>query len=142
MVEYGRVERIFADPQHPYTRGLIECVIPLGGVAGLRTISGEVPDLGNPPAGCRFHPRCPRATDRCRVEAPPPEPRDGGFVRCWHPGPDGATPATTVGDPALRRTDSGLHAADFATATGAAHAGIRVASARKSFPVRGGAFGG
>ena len=36
MVEYGQVERIFADPQHPYTRGLIECVIPLGGSAGLR----------------------------------------------------------------------------------------------------------
>jgi ABC-type dipeptide/oligopeptide/nickel transport system ATPase component len=42
MVEYGRVERIFADPQHPYTRGLIECVIPLGGEAALRTIGGEV----------------------------------------------------------------------------------------------------
>jgi oligopeptide/dipeptide ABC transporter ATP-binding protein len=135
MVEYGRVERIFADPQHPYTRGLIECVIPLGGDAALRTISGEVPDLGNPPPGCRFHPRCPRATERCRVEMPPAESRDGGFVRCWHPGASGGTPATTVGERALRR-EQPLSRGD------AAHAGIRVTSARKSFPVRGGAFGG
>jgi oligopeptide/dipeptide ABC transporter ATP-binding protein len=52
MVEYGRVERIFADPQHPYTRGLIECVIPLGGEAALRTIGGEVPDLRR--SACRM----------------------------------------------------------------------------------------
>ena len=67
MVEHGRVERIFADPQHPYTHGLIECVIPLGGDAALRTIGGEVPDLARSRRpGCRFHPRCPRATERCR----------------------------------------------------------------------------
>jgi len=137
MVEYGRVERIFADPQHPYTRGLIECVIPLGGGAGLRTISGEVPDLANPPPGCRFHPRCPRATERCRVEMPPAEPSDGGFVRCWHPGAAGGTPATLVDAPALRREEI-----ESASRGGARHPGIRVSSARKTFPVRGGAFGG
>ena len=135
MVEYGPVERIFADPQHPYTRGLIECVIPLGGSAGLRTISGEVPDLGNPPSGCRFHPRCPRATDRCRAEMPPAEARAGGFVRCWHAGAAGGTPATTVTEPALRRWESPVPG-------DGRHAGVRVASARKTFPVRGGAFGG
>ena len=135
VVEYGSVGRIFAAAQHPYTRGLIECVIPLGGSAGLRTISGEVPDLGNPPSGCQFHPRCPRATERCRDEMPPAEPYDGGFVRCWHPGAAGRTPATAVGDPAFERwasPDQGR----------AKHSGIRVTSARKTFPVRGGAFGG
>ena len=135
MIEYGPVERIFADPRHPYTRGLIECVIPLGGEARLRTISGEVPDLGNPPSGCRFHPRCPRTTERCRVEMPPAEPRDDGFVRCWHPGAAGGTPATMVGEPALQRWKS-------PEAGEAKRAGVRVTSARKTFPVRGGAFGG
>jgi oligopeptide/dipeptide ABC transporter ATP-binding protein len=133
MVEYGRVERIFADPQHPYTRGLIECVIPLGGEAALRTIGGEVPDLGDPPSGCRFHPRCPRATERCRIEMPPPEPRAEGFVRCWHPGALGGSPATAVSDPALQRA---------APRADQEQAGVSVSAVRKTFPVRGGAFGG
>ncbi len=135
LVEYGRVERIFADPQHPYTLGLIECVIPLGGDAALRTIEGEVPDLGDPPAGCRFHRRCPRATARCRTAMPPPEPRDDGFVRCWHAGPAGGSPASIVSGRPLQQ-------AGGAALRDGEHTGITITAVRKTFPMHGGAFGG
>jgi oligopeptide/dipeptide ABC transporter ATP-binding protein len=47
-------------------------------------LEGDVPSPANPPSGCRFHPRCPDAIDKCRVAAPPLETaRDGRRVRCW-----------------------------------------------------------
>jgi peptide/nickel transport system ATP-binding protein len=139
MVEHGSVDRIFADPQHPYTRGLIDCVIPLGGDAPLQTIGGEVPDLAAPPSGCRFHPRCPRASERCRVEAPPAEPRAEGFVRCWHPGEVGASPAIGVRSArsAIALSSTSPRARDDASGPA-----LSVTDVRKSFAARGGAFGG
>jgi peptide/nickel transport system ATP-binding protein len=59
----------------------------------LREIGGEIPGLITPPAGCRFHPRCARATDVCRSERPPVATLGGGHeVRCYHPIAEG-TPA-------------------------------------------------
>ncbi len=74
IVEQASVAELFADPRHPYTQGLL-AALPSGD-ARLTTIPGRVPDLIAPPEGCRFHPRCPRATKRCAREAP--ELREAG----------------------------------------------------------------
>ncbi|ELZ84648.1 oligopeptide ABC transporter ATP-binding protein [Haloferax elongans ATCC BAA-1513] len=67
VVEYGDVEDIFANPQHPYTKGLIDCVPdPTADEQSLEAISGTVPNLADTPEGCNFAPRCPHATDECR----------------------------------------------------------------------------
>ena len=71
VVEYGSVKDIFNDPKHPYTQGLLSSIPPLTeDVDELNTIEGTVPAPGQMPAGCRFSPRCPYATERCRVEQP------------------------------------------------------------------------
>ena len=94
-VEEGDVRSVFADPQHPYTRGLIHSIPRLalmrsGGAAQperLQEIPGMVPPLSNLPAGCAFAPRCSLASDICRREAPPlEEKRPGLFAACWHAG--------------------------------------------------------
>jgi peptide/nickel transport system ATP-binding protein len=73
------VREIFLKPLHPYTEGLM-AAIPGKGPAGgeLASISGMVPDLIQPPEGCRFHPRCPIAETVCRRERPALEPRASG----------------------------------------------------------------
>ncbi|MCC7017031.1 MAG: ABC transporter ATP-binding protein, partial [Rhodospirillales bacterium] len=139
VVEEGPVGRIFARPQHPYTQGLIECVIPLSRGGGLLTISGEVPNLRYPPDGCRFTERCPRATDRCRQDSPAIETTSGGLVRCWHPGADGRSPAVDVTGRAFADAKAGI--APW-TPSAAESGNVSIAGSRKSFPVRGGAFGG
>ena len=74
----------FDRPAHPYTARLLES-LPRPG-RPLRGIGGEVPTLVNPPAGCRFHPRCGSATEECRRVRPPPrEIEPEHFVRCHHP---------------------------------------------------------
>jgi peptide/nickel transport system ATP-binding protein len=68
----------------PYTRLLLES-LPSSGSA-LRGIPGDVPNLVSPPPGCRFHPRCPSATDVCRASHPAAQtPEPGHQVRCHHP---------------------------------------------------------
>jgi oligopeptide/dipeptide ABC transporter ATP-binding protein len=72
IVEEGPIDGIFDSPKHPYTRGLLSGVISLHRPdRRARPIGGSVPDLADPPAGCRFHPRCPQVMDRCRSEQPP-----------------------------------------------------------------------
>ena len=68
IVETAPVAELFGNPRHPYTQGLL-AALP-GTSDTLAPIPGRVPDLLNPPSGCRFHPRCPLAVDRCRAEAP------------------------------------------------------------------------
>ena len=68
VVEVADVREIFKRPLHPYTKGLIES-IPMAGKE-FKTIPGTVPDLINPPGGCRFHPRCPFATPKCKEVSP------------------------------------------------------------------------
>jgi len=71
IVETGPVERVFADPQHPYTKRLLDSLPTIGGRRGLAPpIPGGPPDPGNPPRGCRFHPRCPYAADICAERDP------------------------------------------------------------------------
>jgi len=72
IVERARVEEIFASPGHPYTKGLWGA-IPLmeGEKESLSVIPGNVPDLSQPPEGCKFHPRCPFRFQPCDQTAPP-----------------------------------------------------------------------
>ena len=69
MVEVGTVDQIINNPQHPYTKGLIKA-IPSDRSKELVEIRGNVPDLVNPPSGCRFHPRCDYVKPICREEKP------------------------------------------------------------------------
>ena len=83
-LETAPIAEFFRAPMVPYTRLLLDS-LPSSGSA-LRGIPGDVPSLISPPTGCRFHPRCPRASDVCRAEHPAahePEPRHQ--VRCHHP---------------------------------------------------------
>jgi peptide/nickel transport system ATP-binding protein len=85
IVEKAPVERLFAEPQHPYTIGLLGSIPRLDVTREhLPAIQGSVPDPMNPPPGCRFNPRCPFADAECRQAAP--ELRDvtaGHAVACW-----------------------------------------------------------
>ncbi len=70
-VEYAPVDKIFENAVHPYTGALFRSVVGLGQEGDrLDTIHGEVPDLSEPPSGCRFHPRCGEAWEVCRKEVP------------------------------------------------------------------------
>jgi oligopeptide/dipeptide ABC transporter ATP-binding protein len=85
VVERCAVPRLFAEPQHPYTIGLLGSIPRLDLEQGrLSAIEGFVPDAAAMPEGCRFHPRCPFSVERCRKESP--ELREilpGHFVACW-----------------------------------------------------------
>jgi peptide/nickel transport system ATP-binding protein len=71
IVEFAPKTRLFASPQHPYTRMLLTAVPDLAMTGIPRTaVAGEVPNPLDPPTGCAFHPRCPYANERCRVEVP------------------------------------------------------------------------
>jgi len=85
IVELTDKRSLFASPLHPYTEALLSAVpLPEPGAKRSRIIlKGDVPSPINPPAGCRFHTRCPYAFDRCRVEEPVfREARPGHFVAC------------------------------------------------------------
>lgn len=70
IVETAPTARLFASPRHPYTRALLTSRPKLGSSENIPTIAGSVPNLVEPPTGCRFHPRCPLAQPQCRVEHP------------------------------------------------------------------------
>jgi peptide/nickel transport system ATP-binding protein len=72
LVEIGPTDALFRNPAHPYTRGLVDAIpsIDPGAKRPATVIQGEIPSPVNPPAGCRFHTRCPIATARCREEEP------------------------------------------------------------------------
>jgi len=87
LVEWGASDQVFKRPLHPYTYGLMSAFPSIvGPKRELTTLPGEPPDLLNPPTGCRFHPRCPYATESCAREAPPlRDMGNGHFVACEHP---------------------------------------------------------
>jgi len=71
IVELADVKELFANPLHPYTQGLMRAIPMIDRrMERLETIPGSVPDLIYPPSGCRFHPRCPFAFERCKLEKP------------------------------------------------------------------------
>ncbi len=83
VIELGKTEDIFSDPIHPYTSMLVGALPRVGDKSQRVGIPGRPPALKNPPPGCRFAPRCPHATDRCRQEVPEfREVRPGRFAAC------------------------------------------------------------
>lgn len=83
LVEWAPTRRLFDAPLHPYTRMLLDAIPDLEITGRSRIpVSGEVPSPINPPSGCAFHPRCPLANDRCRSQAPTPQPVGDTHVAC------------------------------------------------------------
>ena len=90
IVETSSVEKIFAQPLHPYTQGLIDSIPARCADSGndrpkyLKTIPGSVPSLYNLAPGCRFYERCSYADDQCALKEPPLEKKEKGhFAACW-----------------------------------------------------------
>ena len=84
VVEIGPTREVFADPKHPYTIGLMRSFPSISGPRQpLAGIAGSPPDLGHLPSGCRFHPRCPQAFERCPNEEPDFYARGQDLVRCF-----------------------------------------------------------
>ena len=85
MVELAPTQELFDNPKHPYTEALM-AAIPTTDIDAdkeLRILEGDIPSPVNPPKGCKFHTRCPYATDRCREEAPcQREVEPGHYVVC------------------------------------------------------------
>ncbi len=85
LVEYGETEDIFRNPLHPYTEALFSAIpVPDPTVKMKRIVlEGSIPSPANPPSGCKFHTRCPYATERCKKEVPvQKEIEPGHFVVC------------------------------------------------------------
>jgi peptide/nickel transport system ATP-binding protein len=112
VVEATDARTLFGGMRHPYTEALLESIPSLtGGRRGaLYSIPGLPPDLSDPPAGCRFSPRCRYARERCRTEEPPLDGTPGHLFACFFPvgpavpavpaGPAGARPQPEVPAPA------------------------------------------
>jgi len=85
LVELADVKELFEYPLHPYTEGLLKSLPRQYRDEGrLEAIAGDVPDLKSPPSGCRFHPRCKYAFDRCNAEHPElVEPKPKRKVACF-----------------------------------------------------------
>ena len=96
IVELAPTRTLFATPQHPYTRMLLDAVPDLDMTGKSRTaVAGEVPNPLDPPPGCTFHPRCPYANARCRREIPLLKPAQDGLAAC-HAVEEGRLPAAVA----------------------------------------------
>lgn len=84
IIEIADADEFYTNPRHPYSEKLMASVPTLRSDKKLEYIPGAPPSLINPPSGCRFHPRCPFAYERCTKEEPPRhEIRPGHYVKCW-----------------------------------------------------------
>ena len=85
VVERGDVKTIFANPSHPYTKGLLGSIPRLGDAGKeLKSIPGNVPNPKYMPKGCKFAPRCPYASEKCREDEPGFfQIEEGHISRCW-----------------------------------------------------------
>ncbi|WP_312108120.1 ABC transporter ATP-binding protein [Brevibacillus reuszeri] len=86
IVEQAPTKKLFLKPQHPYTAGLLRSITTMDSdrSAELYTIDGTPPNAADFPTGCRFHPRCPLATEQCRTAAPPLVGAIDHETACWH----------------------------------------------------------
>ena len=86
IVEYSPTEELYENPLHPYTKALFSAALPSHPDVEREEIvlTGEVPSPINPPSGCRFHPRCPFAMDRCSVEIPVQKDMGSGHLVTCH----------------------------------------------------------
>ena len=83
LAEIGTVAQVVKAPQHPYTQGLMGSIPVVGGsLERLTQIEGSMPRLTDIPAGCAFHPRCPKAFAECTSTRPEPKDVDGGQIAC------------------------------------------------------------
>lgn len=114
VVEQAVAAHLFQQPYHPYTMGLMKSVPTMDGERRtvLHSIKGSIPSLNDLPSGCRFHPRCPYATDRCAVEEPPLTVVDGREVACWQVGEI----LQTVGDAQNNEVQPDSHQVKISTA--------------------------
>ena len=86
IVEYGETKGVLDNPIHPYTAALTAAYPSIRGEKRvLVSLPGEPPNLIDPPKGCRFHPRCPHATEVCSREEPPVMTRGDQWAACWNP---------------------------------------------------------
>ncbi len=84
IVELRDTESLFESPAHPYTKALLASIPRVaGGPETRKPLSGEVPSPARPPSGCRFHPRCPEAFERCPTQVPSLYPVPHGKSRCF-----------------------------------------------------------
>ncbi|MEI4769955.1 ABC transporter ATP-binding protein [Psychrobacillus sp. FJAT-51614] len=86
ILEQATVSQLFELPHHPYTNGLLQSITKMDSDRGqkLFSIEGTIPSLSNLPTGCLFHPRCPFATDKCRMEKPSLREVNGRKTACWY----------------------------------------------------------
>jgi peptide/nickel transport system ATP-binding protein/oligopeptide transport system ATP-binding protein len=131
IVETSDTQSLFASPRHPYSRALLSAIpVPKPRAKRSRVLlQGEMPSALNPPAGCRFHTRCPYVVERCRVEPPPLLDDGAGHLTACHrtaelPPADAVVPADSL-SPALER----LVAAFGRTREVAASSGVDIVGA-------------
>lgn len=82
IVEFGNLPDIYKNPKHPYTISLLNSIPKLNNTEKIIPLKGNPPSLINPPSGCRFYDRCPKAMEKCKKE-PPKVKTASGFVMCW-----------------------------------------------------------
>lgn len=100
IVELAESRRLYTEPLHPYTQALLSAIPSMDPKSGRRRIilEGDPPSPENPPPGCRFHPRCPRCMDVCKIEPPRILDVGGHYVRCHAVEKDLAGQANVVGE--------------------------------------------
>jgi peptide/nickel transport system ATP-binding protein len=111
LVEVGPANDVYYGPVHPYTRGLIDTIPMADPVAEkakvAKGVSGELPSAIDPPSGCRFRTRCPRAQERCAVEEPPLRPfGDAHFAACHFPLREPGSGVPQASEPTAVATDA------------------------------------
>ncbi|OKO88604.1 peptide ABC transporter substrate-binding protein [Bradyrhizobium sp. NAS80.1] len=133
IVEEADADALFAQPRHPYSRALLSAIpLPQPHAKQARVmLEGEIPSALNPPAGCRFHTRCPFVVDRCRTEAPELVADGAGHATACHrvgelPSADAILPAAGRFTPELAK----LVAAFSRKTEGAGPAGVGIQSAK------------
>ncbi|RLI76468.1 ABC transporter ATP-binding protein [Archaeoglobales archaeon] len=82
LIEFGEADKLANEPLHPYSEGLISSVPDVWEDRDIKPMPGFPPDLIDPPKGCRFRPRCPKAMDKC-INEPPTFSVNGRIVKCW-----------------------------------------------------------